>query len=800
MPTLFEALLKPYRRRWLDPAAGYKPLDFGSGAITGSVNQDGRITAVSTYDPQHGYVTLTSAPPFPENARYDAEQVRAYRRGLVALEGFGLEFRASVVSRSAYLIEDAIPMIRLTLADGVVADCVTFVPEDSARDVIQIWAFSEAGQHARLSGQMWLQRAAYTQLTEGGPVAMPPVSTTQVFDHTGVTPVGIMNEAVNWRVHFTSGTRLKDNVDGSVSFDKALLQVDESEWIYPQTIREGMHLPGVGLASSDETVPPIRTAFFHFHFDYRAGGDVRVSAEHTDIKLTLKEAQTALVNLLDIWRERWHAWRYKHERQVITDLPLRRAVVYGLNCCVPVDHEAVCILTDHMLLPLSWNRDSYYVARGLLNWRRDMQEIIRRHLIWLFERAERVNGGWGRSYLANGTVKDRGFQLDQQLFPVIELTEYTLETQDRVTYQRLRSRVADVLDMLDLHRDSETGLYSTEETPADDPIAFPYHLSSHILMWRMLDLLVRLEGEHFDKRPIGKMRDQIREAVNTYFVTNYADSALYAYATDGMGHYHLYHDANDVPVVFAPFWGMLASDDSVWSQTIDFAFSAANKGGFHGGHLGSVHTPAAWPLGDIQEIVAAAAVGDTQRAKSARQHLAQAACWDGALPEAYDPDTYQVVSRHWFAWPNAMLACLDIEQHPASEPTVIDETPSRLKSPQLAQRRRTSPMNIGFISTRLAGVDGVSLETAKMVQVLEEMGHQCFYIAGEFDSTAKPGWLVPSMHFYDPVAHSIHDEVFRNPNPSPKTFRRIYSIADNIRNELMAFIEEYDIDLIVPQN
>lgn len=109
-------------------------------------------------------------------------------------------------------------------------------------------------------------------------------------------------------------------------------------------------------------------------------------------------------------------------------------------------------------------------------------------------------------------------------------------------------------------------------------------------------------------------------------------------------------------------------------------------------------------------------------------------------------------------------------------------------------------MNIGFVATRLAGVDGVSLETAKMVRVFEEMGHECFYIAGEMDSDAKPGWEVPSMHFFDPTAKQLHDEVFRNPNPEPKTFRRIYNVADSIRQELEAFIDEFKIDMIVPQN
>ncbi len=59
-------------------------------------------------------------------------------------------------------------------------------------------------------------------------------------------------------------------------------------------------------------------------------------------------------------------------------------------------------------------------------------------------------------------------------------------------------------------------------------------------------------------------------------------------------------------------------------------------------------------------------------------------------------------------------------------------------------------MNIGFISTRLAGVDGVSLETQKLAQVMRELGHATFFCAGELDADAQPGDLVPTMHFTDP--------------------------------------------------
>lgn len=129
------------------------------------------------------------------------------------------------------------------------------------------------------------------------------------------------------------------------------------------------------------------------------------------------------------------------------NLLVRRGQLYGLNMAVST-REGICLITDHMLLPLSWNRDAYYVARALLSWTNEMHDIVRRHLIWMFEIAERPGGVWGRCYLANGRQKDPAFQLDQQLWPLLELAEYVQETGDHATFERLQSQVSTILDTL----------------------------------------------------------------------------------------------------------------------------------------------------------------------------------------------------------------------------------------------------------------------------------------------------------------------------------------------------------------
>ncbi len=108
-------------------------------------------------------------------------------------------------------------------------------------------------------------------------------------------------------------------------------------------------------------------------------------------------------------------------------------------------------------------------------------------------------------------------------------------------------------------------------------------------------------------------------------------------------------------------------------------------------------------------------------------------------------------------------------------------------------------MNIGFVSTRLAGTDGVSLETAKLATVLRRMDHQVFYCAGELDSKGPPGLLVPEMHFAHPQARRVHDESFAPPAPAGLR-ERITRQSTELKGALATFVERFSIDVLFPQN
>ena len=60
------------------------------------------------------------------------------------------------------------------------------------------------------------------------------------------------------------------------------------------------------------------------------------------------------------------------------------------------------------------------------------------------------------------------------------------------------------------------------------------------------------------------------------------------------------------------------------------------------------------------------------------------------------------------------------------------------------------PINIGFISFRFQGTDGVSLETSKWAKILEEMGHRCYYFSGLSDRPSDRSMVVEEAHFLEP--------------------------------------------------
>ena len=111
-----------------------------------------------------------------------------------------------------------------------------------------------------------------------------------------------------------------------------------------------------------------------------------------------------------------------------------------------------------------------------------------------------------------------------------------------------------------------------------------------------------------------------------------------------------------------------------------------------------------------------------------------------------------------------------------------------------------SNVRIGFISTRFKGTDGVSLETAKWVNVFEGMGHSCFWFAGSLDTPEHRSYLCEAAYFDHPRVRALQAKLFGVTTRSRETTNEIMAIKEELKDHLYAFIEKFQIELLIPQN
>ncbi|MBN1844686.1 MAG: glycosyltransferase family 4 protein [Sedimentisphaerales bacterium] len=108
--------------------------------------------------------------------------------------------------------------------------------------------------------------------------------------------------------------------------------------------------------------------------------------------------------------------------------------------------------------------------------------------------------------------------------------------------------------------------------------------------------------------------------------------------------------------------------------------------------------------------------------------------------------------------------------------------------------------HVGFVATRLAGNDGVSLECAKWASVFEREGFSCFYYAGELDRPPERSLPVPEAHFQHPAIRQLQEECFGAARRRREVTRQIQQLKDLLKESLYAFLERFDISLLVIEN
>lgn len=106
----------------------------------------------------------------------------------------------------------------------------------------------------------------------------------------------------------------------------------------------------------------------------------------------------------------------------------------------------------------------------------------------------------------------------------------------------------------------------------------------------------------------------------------------------------------------------------------------------------------------------------------------------------------------------------------------------------------------GFISTRFAGTDGVSLESAKWAKVLWEDRHESFWYCGLSDRDPGSTLCIPEAHFGHPEVQWINERIWGRRTREPLVSRRIREMADYLKGTLHRFVDRFQIDVLIPEN
>ena len=107
---------------------------------------------------------------------------------------------------------------------------------------------------------------------------------------------------------------------------------------------------------------------------------------------------------------------------------------------------------------------------------------------------------------------------------------------------------------------------------------------------------------------------------------------------------------------------------------------------------------------------------------------------------------------------------------------------------------------VGFVSTRFAGIDGVSLEASKWAEVLEAQGHTCFWFAGDLTKNKNVSIFASQANFKHDQNQWINDQLFNRNKKSLQLAQIICKYKSSLASRLKMFINLYQIDLLVVEN
>lgn len=216
-----------------------------------------------------------------------------------------------------------------------------------------------------------------------------------------------------------------------------------------------------------------------------------------------------------------------------------------------------------------------------------------------------------------------------------------------------------------------TGMTWSGFRPSDDACSYGYLIPSNMFAAVTLGYTAEIMRTFYHDEALAaraeKLAAEIREGIETYGVVEHpVFGRMYAYETDGMGHYTFMDDANVPSLMSIPYLGYCSAEDETYKNTRAFVLSRENPYYYEGKAakgVGSPHTPPdyIWHIAlSMQGLTSTSA----DECRALLDMLVGADADTGFMHEGFHKDDPAQFTRPWFAWSNSLfsefvLRCLD---------------------------------------------------------------------------------------------------------------------------------------------
>ena len=158
-----------------------------------------------------------------------------------------------------------------------------------------------------------------------------------------------------------------------------------------------------------------------------------------------------------------------------------------------------------------------------------------------------------------------------------------------------------------------------------------------------------------------KTREQIQEGIEAFGMVEHPRwGKMYAYETDGLGHYNLMDDANSPSLLAMPYLHYCGCEDEFYVNTRKFILSGDNPFYYRGAcadGVGSPHTPEDY-IWHIAIVMRALTSTDREEILGCLEQLAGTHAGLNFMHESFHKDDPTQFTRSWFAWANSLFSAL----------------------------------------------------------------------------------------------------------------------------------------------